>query len=158
MGEGCGILLHGASFTHERAPRALTWRKHGQGFNFGFIEKRSYKSIGGNVAHFMAASAYRKGVITVEQYHVRISGKKFSLFVREHFASMFKKSTNARRKLFLQDRDPSQNSVKARSTWNEPGTHKFTISARNSDLNPIENTFHINKQKFRQGALVRQTS
>ena len=36
----------------------------------------------------------------------------FPLFVREHFASMFKKCPNRKGKLFLQDWDPLSNIVK----------------------------------------------
>ena len=75
----------------------------------------------------MAAIAYGKGLIAVEQYHGRISAEKFSSFVREHFASMFKKRAKPRRKLFLQDGDPSQNSVKARSAWDEIVTRSARV-------------------------------
>ena len=97
--EGVGFYLDGASFTHKmnpfdqaRAPRAMAWRKPGQGFDFGFTGKGSHKGTGGTAAHFMAAIAYGKGVIAAEQYHGRINAEKFSSFVREHFASTFKKS------------------------------------------------------------------
>ena len=62
---------------------------------------------------------------------------------------MFKKSANLREKLFLEDGDPSQNIVKARSAWNEFGARKFTIPARSSDLNLIKNIFCIVKQRLR---------
>ena len=69
---------------------------------------------------------------------------------------MFKKRVNPRGKLFLQDGDPSQNSVKARSTWDEIGARKFTIPARSLDLNPIKNLFHIVKRRLHQDALDQQ--
>ena len=106
--EGVGFYLEGASFTHKmnpfdqaRAVRAMAWRKSGQGFDFSFTGKGSHEGTGRTVAHFMTAIAYRKGVIAAEQYHGRINNEKFSSFVCEHFASMFKKSTNPRGKLFL---------------------------------------------------------
>ena len=55
----------------------------------------------------MAAIAYGKGVVATEQYRARINAEKFSSYVCEHFASMFKKSSNPRGKLFLRDGDPS---------------------------------------------------
>ena len=126
--EGVGFYLDGASFTHKMspfdqatAPRAMAWGKPGRGFDFGFTGKGSHAGTGETVAHFMAAIAYGKGVIAAEQYHGRMNAEKFSSFVREHFASMFKRSANPRGKLFLQDGDPSQNSVKARSAWDEVG-------------------------------------
>ena len=102
-------------FDQARSPRTMAWRKPGQGFDFCFTRKGSHEGTGGTVAHIMAAIAYGKGVIAAEQYHDRINTEKFSSFVREHFASTFKKSANPREKLFLQDGDPSQSSLKARS-------------------------------------------
>ena len=94
--EVVGFYLDGASFTHKinpfdqaRAPRAMAWRKPGQGFDFGFTGKGSHEGTGGNVADFMAAIAYGKGVIAAEQCHGRINAEKFSPFFCEHFASMF---------------------------------------------------------------------
>ena len=116
---GVRFYLDGASFTHKmnpfdqaRAPRAMVWRKPGQGLDFGFTAKGSHEGTGGSVAHFMAAIAYGKGVIAAEQYFGRINADTFSSFVREHFASMFKKCPNQKGKLFLQDGDPSQNRLK----------------------------------------------
>ena len=104
----------------------------------------------------MAAIAYGQTVIAVKQYHGTINAEKFSSFVHEHFASMFKNSANPRGKLFLQDYDLSKNSMKARSAWDEVGTRKFTIPARSPDPNPIKNFFHIVKQRLRQDALDQQ--
>ena len=93
-------------FDQASAPRAMAWRKPAQGLDFGFTGKESHEGTGGNIAHFMAATAYGKGVIAAEQYHVKANIEKFSSFVHEHFVSMFKKSANPRGKLFLQDGDP----------------------------------------------------
>ena len=43
--------------------------------------------------------------------------------------------------------------MKARSAWDDVGTQKLTILARSTDLNAIENIFHIVKQKFHQNSL-----
>ena len=104
----------------------------------------------------MAAIAYGKGVIAAGKCHGRINAETFSSFVREHFASMFEKSANPRGKLFLQDGDPSQNSMKARSAWDEACAQKITIRATSPDLNPIENIFHIVKKRLRQDVLDQQ--
>ena len=66
---------------------------------------------------------------------------------------MFKICPNPKGKLFLQDRDPSQNICKARSAWDKIGTQKFSILERSPDLNPMENIFHIVKMKLHQDAL-----
>ena len=47
----------------------------------------------------------------------------------------------------MQDGDPSQNSVKSRSAWDEVETQKFTIPARTPDLNPIENINFANQRR-----------
>ena len=161
--ESVGFFLDGATFIPKmkpfdqvRAPRTMAWRKSGQGFDFGFTGKGSYEGTGWNVAHFMAAIAYGKGVIAGEQYNVRINAETFSSFAHEHFASMFWKSANPRGKLFLQDGDPSQNSVKVRFAWDEVATWKFTIPARSPDLNPIQNIFHIANWRLNEDALDRQ--
>ena len=93
--------------------------KPGQRLGIAFTAKRSHKGTGGNVAHFMTAIGYGKGVIAAEQYFGRINADTFSSFVHEHFASMFKKCHNPKGKLFLQDGDPSQNRCKARSAWDK---------------------------------------
>ena len=76
------------TFDQATAPRAMAWRKPGQGFDFGFTGKGSHEGTGGAVAHFVAAIAYEKGVIAAEQYHGRINAEKCSSFVGEHFHSM----------------------------------------------------------------------
>ena len=106
---GVGFYLDRASFTHEmnpfdqaRAPRAIVWRKRRQRLNFDFDQNGSHQRPRGSVAQFMAAIAYGKGVIAAEQYFGRIN-----TFVHENFASMFKKSSKPREKLFVEDGDPS---------------------------------------------------
>ena len=72
--EGVGFYWDGTNFTDKitpfeqaRAPRAMAWRKPGQGIDFGFTGKGGDKDTGENFAHFMAAVAYGKGVIAAEQ-------------------------------------------------------------------------------------------
>ena len=72
--EGLGFYWDGTNFTDKitpfeqaRAPRAMAWRKPGQGIDFGFTGKGGDKDTGENFAHFMAAVAYGKGVIAAEQ-------------------------------------------------------------------------------------------
>ena len=68
-----GFCLDGTSFTYKMnlfdqasAQRAVTWRGPGLGFDFGFTRKESHGGTRENVAHFMTAISYRKGVIAVE--------------------------------------------------------------------------------------------
>ena len=131
----------------------MAWKRPDLGLSFGFNAKGSHQETGGSVAHFKAAIAYGKGVNAAEQYHGRINAEKLSSFIRELFANMFKKSTNARGKLLLQDGDPSQNSIKCRTVWDKVGAQKFTIPARGPNLNPMENILHIVKRKLHPNAL-----
>ena len=101
----------------------------------------------------MAAIACGKAVVTAELHDDRIDVEKFSSFIYEHFACMFKKSANPRGKSLLQDGDPSQNSIKSRTLWDKVGARKFTIPARSPGLNPIENMFHILMSKLHLDAL-----
>ena len=88
-------------FDQTRAPRAMVWRKPGQGLDFGFTAKESHEGTGESVAHIVVAIAYGKGVIAAEQYFGRINADTYSSFVHEHFASIFKKCPNPKGKLFL---------------------------------------------------------
>ena len=93
-----GASLDGATFTHKmnplgqaRAPRSMAWKKSGQGFDYVFTGKGSHESTVETVSHFTTAIDYEKGVTAAKQYHGRINAERFSLFVRELFASMCKK-------------------------------------------------------------------
>ena len=86
--------------------------KPGHRLGIAFTAKRSHKGTGGNVAHFMTAIGYGKGVIAAEQYFGRINADTFSSFVHEHFASMFKKYPKTKGNFFLENRDPYKIVVK----------------------------------------------
>ena len=86
----------------------------------------------------MRGIGYGKGIIAAEQSHGRINAEKLCSFVPENFIRMFKKGANPRGKFFLQNGNPSENSVKARSAWNDVGAGKFTIPARSPHLNLME--------------------
>ena len=88
------------------------------------------------------AIAFDKGVISCEQYHSKLTGKIFTEFVKEHFSSVFRNSTNARGKLF-QDGDPRQWSKVACKAMDHFGCRMFAIHPRSPDINPIENIFHL---------------
>ena len=140
---GAGFYQDGASFTHKmNPPRAMAWRKTGKGFDFAFTRNGSHEGIGGNVAHFMAAIIYGKGVIAAKQCHGRTNAEKFSLFLLEQFASILG--------------DTSQNSRKARFVWEEVGARKLTIPARRPDLNPTKKIFHVVKRMLHEDALDRR--
>ena len=67
---------------------------------------------------------------------------------------MLEESVNPKGKLFLQDGDLAQNNRKALEVVFDIGARKFTIHARNPDLNPIENVFHNVKAHIREDAFT----
>ncbi len=134
----------------------MAWRKAGDGLSFKQTSKGSHEGTGGKTANFIVAIAYNRGVILAEQYEGNLNGEKFANFIREQFPSLFEKSSNPKGKLFLQDGDPSQNSMKAQNAMRSVRAKKFSIPARSPDLNPIENVFNNIKTQLREDALCRR--
>ena len=60
----------------------------------------------------------------------QLNGDNFSTFVRKYFAAAFQKSSNPNGMLFSQDRDPTQNSIKAKKAFDDVGCRMFSIPAR----------------------------
>ena len=102
---------------------------------------------------FYGCNSLWESLFAAEECHDRTNAKKFSSSICEHCASMFKKSANPRETLFLQNGDPSQNSVKSRTAWDKFAARKFTIPTRSPDLNSIGNIFHVIKRKLHHDAL-----
>ena len=96
------------------------------------------------------AIAYGHGAFLCEQYEEQLTGEFFADFVREHFENAFENSSNPRGKLFLQDRDPGQNSLKAKNTIFEIGARMFSVPPRSPDINPI---FHLVKKQLNRDVL-----
>ena len=92
-------------------------------------------------------------MILCEEYEGNMNGKRFSDFIHKQFPEAFKRSANPEGKLFLQDGDPSQNSKKATVAMNSIGVKKFTIPARMTEGNPIENVFNNVKRKVHDDAI-----
>ena len=67
----------------------------------------------------------------------------------------FEKSNNPKDKISLQDGDPSQNSRKNNNAMYKMGAKKFSIPARNPDLNLIENVFNYVRTKLNKASLNR---
>ena len=88
-----------------------------------------------------------------EQYEEQLTGQFFAGFVRKHFENAFENSSNPREKLFLQGRDPSQNSLKVKNAIFDIGVRMFSISPRSPDINPIENFFHLVKKQLNRDAI-----
>ena len=158
--DGISFYLDGAGFQHKynpfdeaRSTKTMAWRRRDEGLEPKCTAKGSHVGSGGNVAHFIVAIAYDKGVVLSEQYTGRINGDMFANFVTEHFQDTFALSANPAGKLFLQDGDPSQNSKKANTSLEKVGARKFAIPPRSPDMNPIENVFNYVKAELRSQAL-----
>jgi hypothetical protein len=157
---GISFYLDGTGWVHKvnpaknaRTMRTRTWKKSGEALRREKTAKGKKEGVGGKMARFMVAIAHGKGVIGCHHYEGNIDGEKFSNMVREYFPDLFSNSANPTRQLFLQDGDPSQNSKRARETWESYGFSMFAIPPRSPDLNPIENVFHLMGKKIRKDAI-----
>ena len=143
-----GFYLDSTNFVHKMnpqdqamAPKAKIWKKKKEGLNFTSKGKKA--DHGGQVAHFMVAITYNKGVIVCEQYE-KMNGKYMESFVERNFDRLFEISVGDKERCFLQDGDKSQNCANARKAWTEKcKAEMFSIPPRSPDLNPIENVFHL---------------
>ncbi len=72
-----------------------------------------------------------------------MNGKVFADCVTNAFPRMFRKARKGRKRIFLQDGDPSQNSAKAKAAMNSIHCTLLKIPPRSPDLNPIENIFKV---------------
>ena len=82
----------------------------------------------------------------------KMDGNYFTSFVGTKFETMFLasgKNTNT----WLQDGNPSQNSVVARAKMDENGAELFPIPPCSPDENPIKNFFHLVRGKVTKDAI-----
>ena len=157
---GIGFYFDGASWTHKtnpsdqaRSTASMAWRKKSEGLSLNCTTKGKKEGSGGKMIKVFVAIAYGHGAVLCEQYEEQLTGQLFADFVREHFLNTFDNSSNPRGKLFLQDGDPSQNSLKAKNAISNIGARIFPIPPRSPDINPIENFFHLVKTKLNKDAL-----
>ena len=155
------FYFDGTGFAHKlhprdqaTAPRGRIWRKKSEGLAIGCTAKGSKAGTGGRVVRLFVAISYGKGVVLVKPYE-KLDGKKFARFVRRYFPRTIEACGPQRRRLFLQDGDPSQNSTSAKAAFSDLGLEVLRIPPRSPDLNPIENVFHIVGRQLRRDALRR---
>lgn len=55
----------------------------------------------------------------------------------------------------MQDGDPSQNSELAKAVMQQVDAELFPIPPRSPDINPIENFFHLVRQKLKKDAIAK---
>ena len=157
---GIGFYFDGASWTHKtnpcdqaRSTTAMVWRKKSEGLALKCTAKGKKEGSGGKMVKVFEAIAYGHRAILREQYEEQLKGQFFADFVRERFENVFENSSNPRGKLFLQDGDPIQNSLKAKNAIFDIGARMFSIPPRSPDNKPIENFFHLVKKQLNRDAL-----
>ncbi|MEE8289558.1 MAG: transposase [Nitrosomonadaceae bacterium] len=154
---GISFYLDGTGWVHKRNPsdhavtlRTRTWRKIHEGLKMDCTAKGKKEGVAGKMAKFMVAIAHGKGVIDAIHYSGNINGEKFAGLVRQHFPDLFEKSSNADRRIFLQDGDSSQNAAIAKRAMEDVRCWVFHIPAKSPDCNPIENVFHLVGKKIKK--------
>ena len=94
----------------------------------------------------MVAIAYHQGVILKEPYE-NLNGNFFANFMRRHFNLCFARAgpKEDRKRIFVQDHDPSMVSKAAMTALHEIECELFKLPSCSADINPIEGIFHILK-------------
>ena len=119
------------------------WRKKGEGLYQECSTKDKKEGTVGRTTKFMVAISHGRGVIECFPYEGNINGELFSQFVRDRFSNFFSKRNNWKGKLFLQDKDPSQNCKISQEAMNKIPYRLFMIPPQSPDLNPIKNIFYL---------------
>ena len=133
------------------SPKARVWRKKSEGLQI--TAKGSKDLAGGKRLHMMVAIAYGKELY--RQSYEKLNGQFFADFIKQHFNVTFARAgpKNNRKRLFVMDNDPSQNSRVARAALEQVECELVSIPARSPDLNPMENIFHIVKSELEKNAI-----
>ena len=101
------------------------------------------------IAKFMVTFFQCRGVLECFRYGRSINGELFSKFARNMFPHIFRKDTNQKGKLFLQDRGPSQMSKMSQNPWKN-------LFPQFPDINPIKNIFHLVEACLRKDAIKKK--
>lgn len=96
-----------------------------------YLKRQDMAKHGGKSVDFSV------GVIICEQ-HEKLKGKIIAAFVKQHFPTIFRESNNPDGNIFLQDRDPSQNSNAAKAELETMGGVQFNIPPRSPDCNTVK--------------------
>ena len=103
----------------------------------------------------MVGVSYNSGVVLCEQYFEAMTGAKMADIADDSFEQAFQKSGNSKRRLFLMDGCPHQNSKTALKGIKKHKAQIFKIHACSSDLNPIENVFHLVSKSLARQAILK---
>ena len=138
-------------YLHAKQPRAREWRLKNEGLSVTSKGKKE----GMNQVKFLVGIGHNAGVILVEPITQTMNGQYYASIVRRCFPHALAQSKSPKAKRILVDGDPCQISHKAEKAISRIGAKYFRIPARSPDLNPIENLFHLirnrlNKQAYRK--------
>ncbi len=153
--DGIAFYFDGVGFQHKLHPFAAhctppsrTWMKKDE--KLLITRKASHEGSKGRSLHFFVGVSHKAGVVICKKYE-KMSAKLFAKFVRENFPQAFLLSRKTH--VFLQDNDPCQTSRAGKRAIKAINAEQFFIPARSPDINPIENLFHLVKQKLAEDAL-----
>ena len=135
-----------------RAASSMTWRRPSEGLLL--TTKGKKEGSGGKMANFFVAIAHGKGVVLCKHHEWKITGENFGLNIVEgEFPKVFETCGSLPgKRTFLQDGCPRQNAKAASKIWKKMGYECFNIPPRSPDLNPIENLFHLVREKLKTSA------
>ena len=133
-------------------PKAVSGGANQRDWNQAVHQKGRHVGTGGRLVKLFVAISFQQGIVCCEQYE-KLNGDYFKDFVLQHFPKLFNNCRKSHSRWFIQDGDPSQNSLKARKAMELVGAKLLAIPPRSPDLNPIENVFHLIKKRVDRDAL-----
>eukprot|EP00111_Clytia_hemisphaerica_P010431 TCONS_00030468-protein len=138
--DGTGFVYKKNAFDQARAVNGKVWRKVNEGLKRGCTGKCNKAGV--EQAKYMVAISYDRGVVLCEPYK-NLNGVRFSKMMDSCLPRAFQWSINPYDKLYVQDGCPVQNTNVAMEILEGLGAELVPIPPRSSDLNPIENFFHL---------------
>ena len=119
------------------------------------IAKGHKEGTGGKVLPLIVAISCNKRIICCEPYE-KMNGRYFAVFIDNHFDRLFGAADKGCTRMFLQDGDPSQNSVSARAAMQRTNSTLIKLCPRSPDLAVIENVFPMVSRMLKRQALQQQ--
>jgi len=156
------MYYDGVAFYHKKnpfdqaiSPKKKIWRKRSEGLKM--TAKGKKEGNNGKRVKLYVGISHGKGVVMCDQWDndIKYNGESYKQFVIDNFPKVWKKCSNGRKKIVLQDGDPVQTSQQAYLGYKKVGCKIFSIPARSPDINPIENIFHLVRRKMAQEAIDR---
>ena len=96
--------------------------------------------------------SYDKGFIICDWYE-KLNGENFARYADQNFPTIFRKSYSPDGNVFLEDRDPSQNSALVTEVLNDMCVVRFCIASCSPDCHPIEKLFSLMEWQLRKEAI-----